>query len=50
MIGETTDALSRLGYLRHRSSAGCAYLMINETGHACRACLGLHESVDQVCE
>jgi hypothetical protein len=33
MIGETTDALSRLRYLRHRSSARCPYLMINETGH-----------------
>ena len=33
MIGETTDALSRLTYLRHLSSARCRYLMINETGH-----------------
>jgi len=32
MIGETTGALSRLRYLRHRSSARCPYLMINKTG------------------
>jgi hypothetical protein len=32
MIGETTDAPSRLRYLRHRSSARCPCLMINKTG------------------
>jgi len=37
MIGETTDALSRLRYLRHRSSARCPYLMTDETGHLGRA-------------
>src|SRR6266566_10143100 len=34
MIGETTDALSRLRYLRHRSSARCPCLIINKTGQA----------------
>ena len=33
MIGKTTDAPSRLRYLRHRSSARCPCLMINKTGH-----------------
>jgi hypothetical protein len=32
MISKTTDALSRLRYLRHRSSARCPYLIINEIG------------------
>ena len=32
-IGETIDALSRLRYLGHRSSARCPDLMMNETGH-----------------